>query len=163
MYTNLEEPLCAACCGLFGMPHFRCCHNRLNRYHYWLIADGEPIPQSILDLNGALVQLTGHRKSDFASEILDVAAEFQRKASDNRLGLPRTQNTSLQKAATLRFKKPAPGISKGKTLLAEIKAAKDDADTGKIRITSSLYVIHSKSKGSTDTMRRVRTYVSERC
>lgn len=44
-----------------------------------------------------------------------------------------------------------------------MKAAKDDTDTGKIRITSSLYVIHSKSKGSTDTMRRVRTYVSERC
>ena len=54
-----------------------------------------------------------------------------------------------------RFKKPAPGISKGKTLLAEMKAAKDVA--GKIRIAASLYVI-TESKGG--TMRRVRTYVS---
>ena len=59
-----------------------------------------------------------------------------------------------------RFKKPAPGISKGKTLLAEMKAAKDDTP-GKIRITASLYVISPKSKGGIETMRRVRTYISD--
>jgi hypothetical protein len=97
-------------------------------------------------------QLSGYQKSDVASEILDLAAGFQSIASDNRLGRPRTQNTSLQKTVISRFKKPAPGLSKGKTLMAEMKTAKDD--TGRIKITAGLYLI-SKNRSGTETMKKV--------
>jgi hypothetical protein len=83
---------------------------------------------------------------------MELAAGFQSIASDNRLGRLRTQNTSLQKAALSRFKKPAPGLSKGKTLMAEMKAAKDDA--GRIKIMAGLYLI-SKNKSGTEIMKKV--------
>ncbi|KAF8631327.1 hypothetical protein AX17_005133 [Amanita inopinata Kibby_2008] len=133
VYTNLEQPLCNACCNFY-------------------VVDEEAIPQSILKLNGAMEQLGSYQKSDVASEIFELAAGFQSVASDNRLGCPRTQNTSLQKAALSRFKEPAPGLSKGKTLLAEMKAAKDDS--GRIKITAGLYLI-SKNKSGTEIMKKV--------
>jgi hypothetical protein len=99
-----------------------------------------------------MVQLGSYQKSDVASEIMELAAGFQSIASDNHLGRLRTQNTSLQKAALSRFKKPAPGLSKGKTLMAEMKAVKDDA--GRIKITAGLYLI-SKNKSGTEIMKKV--------
>lgn len=118
------------------------------------IADAEA-PPSILKLVGAIEQLNNYRKSDVAAHIIELAARFQSVASDNRLGRPRTQNTSLQKAALSRFKKPAPGLSKGKTLMAEIKAAKNEA--GKIKITAGLYIL-SKNKTGTraEIMKKVK-------
>jgi hypothetical protein len=38
--------------------------------------DEEAIPQSILRIDGAIAQLKGHKKSDLASEILNLAADF---------------------------------------------------------------------------------------
>ena len=96
-------------------------------------------------------QLGSHRKSDVVSEIIELAARFQSIASDNRLGRPRTQNTSLQKASSLRFKKPAPGVSKGKMILVEMKAAKDNV---RIKITAGLYLI-SKNKSRMEIMKKV--------
>jgi len=132
VYTNLEQPLCNACCDFY--------------------VDEEAIPRVILKLDGAMDQLSSYRKSDVTSEIFELAAGFQSVASDNRLGRPRTQNTSLQKAAPSRFKKPAPGLSKGKTLMAEMKAAKDN--TGRIKITAGLYLI-SKNKSGTEVMKKI--------
>ena len=114
------------------------------------LVDEEAIPQSILKIDGALTQLNGHKKSDLASEILNLAAGFQSKASNNRLGQPRAQNPSLhwQKAVISRFKGPAPGISKGKTILAEMKAAKEDsAGLGRIKITAGLYMLSRAKNG----------------
>ena len=100
-----------------------------------------------------MAQLAGYSKSDFGSEILQIAAGYQNKASDYRLGLPRTQNASLQKTSTSRFKKPAAGISKGKTILAEMQALKEDA--GKIKITAGLWVARKGKKAGTDTFVKV--------
>ena len=98
-------------------------------------------------------QLTGYQKSDVTSEILELAARFQSIASDNHLGHPWTQNTSLQKSANSHFKKPAPELSKGKTrLLAEMKMAKVDAS--RIKITAGLYLI-SKNKSGNEMMKKV--------
>jgi hypothetical protein len=108
----------------------------------------------VIQLDGALAQLTKHQKSDFASQI---AAGYQSQASDNRLGLPRTQNKSLQKTISSRFKKPAPGISKGKTLLAEINTKKEEA--GRVKVTAGLYVV-SKRKDGTGVMKQVNTQIS---
>jgi len=73
-------------------------------------------------------------------------------ASDNCLGRPRTQNASLQKATVARFKLPAPGLSKGKTLIEEMKAAKDKA--GRIKITAGFYLL-SKDKRGAEVMKKV--------
>jgi hypothetical protein len=116
------------------------------------LVDSDSIPPSVLQIDGALKQLTGHQKSDFASEILQIAAGFQSKASDSRLGLPRTQNTSLQKASNARFKNLAP--SKAKTILTEMKERKDQA--GRVKITVGLYMMTSKKKGGAETMKKVR-------
>lgn len=105
-------------------------------------------------IDGALTQLNSHKKSDLANEILSLAADFQSKASNNRLGQPRAQNPSLQKTVTSRFKKPAPGVSKGKTLLAEMKAAKQDSGSERIKITAGLYIL-SRAKNGTETMKKV--------
>ena len=95
-----------------------------------------------------------YRKSDEAAEIIELAAGFQSIASDKRLGHPRTQNTNLQKVALLCFTKPAPGLSKGKTLMAEIKAAKNDA--GRIKVTAGLYLLFkNKSSAHAETMKKV--------
>jgi hypothetical protein len=117
-----------------------------------LPVDEEAIPQAILKLDRAMDQLGHYRKSDVTSKIIELAAGFQSIASDNRLGCPRTQNTSLQKAALSCFKKPAPGLSKEKMLMAEMKAAKDNA--GRIKITTGLYLI-SKNKSGTKLMKKV--------
>jgi hypothetical protein len=116
--------------------------------------DEEAIPQSILRIDGAITQLKGHKKSDLASEILNLAADFQSKASNNRLGQPRAQNTSLQKTVISRYKNPAPGVSKGKMLLAEMKAAKEDSGSGRIKITAGLYML-SRAKNGAEMMRKV--------
>lgn len=129
------------------------CYPEFIIYIHALLADEETIPQGILQLDGALAQLTKHQKSDFASEIFQIAAGYQSQASDNRLGLPRTQNASLQKTIiNSRFKKPAPGISKGKTLLAEMNTKKEEA--GRVKVTAGLYVV-SKKKGGADIMKKV--------
>ena len=117
-----------------------------------LLVDEEAIPQSILKLDGAMEQLSGYQKSDIPSEILDLAAGFQSIASDNHLGCLQTQNTSHQKTMISHFKKPAPKLLKGKTLMAEMKSAKDDA--GRIKITARLYLI-SKNRSGTKTMKKV--------
>ena len=118
----------------------------------WLSVEAENIPQSVLKLDGAMDQLGGYQKSDVASDMIELAARFQSIASDNRLGHPRTQNTSLQKAVLSCFKKPAPGLSKGKTLMAEMKAVKEDPS--RIKITAGLYLI-SKNKSSAEIMKKV--------
>jgi len=105
-------------------------------------------------------QLGTHRKSDVASEIIELATGFQSIASDNRLGRPRTQNASLQKASLARFKKPAPGLSKGKTLMAEMKAAKDNAS--RIKITSGLYLI-SQNRSGAEIMKKVKSIKFSMC
>jgi len=130
--------------------------NNLSVYEIYVIclplAEAD-IPQSIFKLVGAAEQLSSYPKSDVAAaEIIELAAGFQSIASDKRLGRPRTQNTNLQKATLSRFKKAAPGLSKGKTLLAEIKAAKND--TGRIKVTAGLYIL-SKNKSQTDVMKKV--------
>jgi hypothetical protein len=114
----------------------------------------EDIPQSIIQLDGAAEQLKVSRKSDVVTEIIAIAAGFQETASDNRLGRPRTQNPGLQKATLARFKKPAPGLSKGKTLMAEMKAAATDGHTGRIKITAGLYLL-SKYKRGPEVMKKV--------
>jgi hypothetical protein len=114
--------------------------------------DEEAIPQSILKLDRAMDQLGCYQKSDVTSKLIELTAGFQSIASDNNLGHPRTQNSSLQKAVLSRFKKPVPGLSKGKTLMVEMKAAKDDA--GRIKITAGLYLI-SKNKSGTELMKKV--------
>ena len=121
--------------------------------------DQEAIPQSVLRIDGALAQLNSHKKSDLASEILDLAAGFQSRASNNRLGQPRAQNPSLQKTVNSRFKMPAPGVSKGKMLLAEMKAAKEDSELGRIKITAGLYML-SRAKNGTEMMKKVLIYSS---
>ena len=110
------------------------------------------VPQSVFKLDGVVEQLSDYRKSDVAAGIIAIAARFRDTASDNRLGRPRTQNAGLQKATLSRFKKPAPGLSKGKTLLAEMKVARDDA--GRIKITAGLYLL-SKYKHGAETMKKV--------
>jgi hypothetical protein len=124
-----------------------------------LLDDEETIPQDVLKLDGALAQLTKHQKSDFASEIFQIAAGYQRQVSDNRLGLPRTQNTSLQKITSSRhgFIKAKPGISKGKTILAEMNTKKEEA--GRVKVTAGLYVV-SKKKDGGEIMKKVKTRIS---
>jgi hypothetical protein len=117
----------------------------------------EDVPQSIFKLEGAVEQLNTYQKSDVAAEIIAVAARYQYTASDNRLGRPRTQNAGLQKATLSRFKKPAPGLSKGKTLLAEMKAASNEA--GRIKITAGLYLL-SKHKRNAEVMTKVKSIPS---
>jgi hypothetical protein len=152
VYTNLEDTLCNACCNYYG-DSFLCYHPSIIYIHLFL-ADEETIPQGVLQLDGALAQLAKHHKSDFASEIFQIAAGYQSQASDNRLGLPRTQNASLQKATNSRFKKAAPGISKGKTLLAEMNTKKEEA--GRVKVTAGLYMVFKKKGGNTDIMKRVK-------
>ena len=121
-------------------------------YVIFLSSVEEDIPQSIFKLDGAMDQLDTYRKSDVAAGIIAIAARFQDTASDNRLGRPRTQNAGLQKATLSRFKKPAPGLSKGKTLLAEMKAANNEA--GRTKITAGLYLL-SKHKRGAEVMKKV--------
>ena len=52
------------------------------------LVDEDAIPQSIIKIDGATAQLNDHKKSDLASEILNIAADFQSKASNNHLGQP---------------------------------------------------------------------------
>ena len=130
-------------------------------YVICLLLAKEDIPPSVYRLVGVAEQLDNYSKSDVAADIIEVAARFRSIASDNRLGRPRTQNTNLQKAALSRFKKPAPGLSKGKTLMAEINAAKFDA--GKIKVTAGLYVL-SKNKSSVraEIMKKVMLFYEDR-
>jgi hypothetical protein len=58
------------------------------------------------------------------------------------------------------FKKPAPGLSKGKTLMAEMMSAKDNA--GRIKITAGLYLI-SRNKSGTEVMKKVMLLKSLKC
>ena len=112
----------------------------------------EDIPQAIFKLEGAVEQLNSFRKSDVAADIIANAARFKSTASDNRLGRLRTQNASLQKATLARFKKSAPGLSKGKTILAEMKAASNEP--GRIKITARLYLL-SKCKRGVEVITKV--------
>ncbi len=121
-------------------------------YLIYLSSAEEDIPQSIIKLDGAAEQLKVYRKSGVAASIIAIAAGFQETASDNRLGRPRTQNPGLQKATLARFKKPAPGLSKGKTLMAEMKAATEGMD--RIKITAGLYLL-SKYKRGPEVMKKV--------
>ena len=68
-------------------------------------------------------------KSDFATEIFQIAPGYQSQASDNCLGLPQTQNTSLQKIISSRrgLMKPLLGITKGKKILNEMNTKKEEA------------------------------------
>jgi len=150
VYTNLEQPLCNACCKFYDKKQFVCIYWSL--YIICLSSVEEDIPQSIFKLDRVVKQLSTYWKSDVAAEIIAIAARFQDTASDNCLGCLRTQNTSLQKAALSQFKKPATGLSKGKTLMAEIKAAKDDV--GRMKITAGLYLLF-KYKTHTKVMKKV--------
>ena len=93
-------------------------------------------------------------KSDFATEIFQIAPGYQRQASDNCLGLPQTQNTSLQKIISSRrgLMKPLLGITKGKKILNEMNTKKEEA--GRVKVTAGLYVV-SKKKGGGDIMKKV--------
>ena len=125
------------------------------------LVDEEAIPQNILRIDGALAQLNSHKKSDLVSEILNLAAGFQSKVSNSRLGQPRAQNPSFQKTVVnlnSRFKKHAPGISKGKMVLAEMKAAeKEGSESGRIKITAGLYML-SRAKNGAEMMKKVIIY-----
>jgi hypothetical protein len=126
-------------------------HASIETYVICLSSVEEDIPQTIFELDGAAEQLSAYRKSDVAAEIIAIAARFQDTASDNRLG---TQNANLEKAALSRFKKPAPGLSKGKTLMAEMKAAAK-GEAGRIKITAGLYLLSKYKRGGAEVMKRV--------
>ena len=117
-----------------------------------LVKEDAIIPQSIIRMDGAVAQLNGHKKSDLASEILNIAADFQSKASNNRLGQPRAQNPSLQKSR-FNLKNPGPGIAKGKMILTEMKAAAKE-DFHRIKITAGLYLL-SRAKNGVEMMKKV--------
>lgn len=77
----------------------------------------------------------------------------QKQASDHRLGLPRQQNTSLQKASFARSTKQVgigqqglgrKGTSRTQTISDRIRAVKDDKD--KIKITAVLYTFKNDEK-----------------
>jgi hypothetical protein len=119
-------------------------------YLIYLLSAEEDIPQSIIQLNGAVEQLKSYCKSYVAASIIAIAARFQETASDNHLGRPRTQNPGLQKATLARFKKAVPGLSKGKTLMVEMKAATED----RIKMTAGLYLL-SKYKRGPEVMKKV--------
>ena len=127
----MEDTLCNACCNYFGNA---LCYLSpvLIIYIHEFQADEETIPQGVLRLDGALAQLTKHQKSDFATEIFQIAAGYQSQASDNRLGLPRTQNTSLQKVISSRrgLMKPPLGITKGMSIVNEMKTKKRGSRQG---------------------------------
>lgn len=129
-------------------------HASIETYVICLSSVEEDIPQTIFELDGAAEQLSAYRKSDVAAEIIAIAARFQDTASDNRLGRPRTQNANLEKAALSRFKKLAPGLSKGKTLMAEMKAAAK-GEAGRIKITAGLYLLSKYKRGGAEVMKRV--------
>ena len=114
-----------------------------------LVKEDAIIPQSIIRMDGAVAQLNGHKKSDLASEILNIAADFQSKASNNRLGQPRAQNPSLQKSR-FNLKNPGPGIAKGNMILTEMKAAAKE-DFHQIKITAGLYLL-SRAKNGVEMM-----------
>ncbi|KAJ7138884.1 hypothetical protein C8R46DRAFT_1234129 [Mycena filopes] len=110
VYSELQAALCATCCQIY--------------------VSADSIPKAIFELPGASEQLLSFQTSDFTAQLWEVAQGYKKTASDHRLGLPRTQNPSLQKAAlaAVPTKKAAPGISKGATILQEMK---DKREQGK--------------------------------
>ncbi|KAF9457273.1 hypothetical protein BDZ94DRAFT_1240915 [Collybia nuda] len=108
------------------------------------LVDSDAVPSSIIQLKGAMAQLAEFQK------------RYQSKASDHRLGLPRMQNASLQKAtaaATSHFKKAPVGIAKGKTILADIQEQR--ANAGKVKITAGLWMMAPAKRGGAQSFVRV--------
>ncbi|KAF8712521.1 hypothetical protein AX14_013037 [Amanita brunnescens Koide BX004] len=140
VFTNLIEPLCNTCC---------------NHYH-----ELEEIPAVLLRLNGAADQLGQFQKSS-ASDLLRLAFTHQKQASDHRLGLPRPQNTSLQKATLAGLKQQqapkGPSTARTQMISEQIRAAKDNKN--KIKITAGLYTVtHDSAKFS----KVLKVYFSQR-
>jgi len=120
----------------------------------------ETIPPEIRGLKGAEAQLAEYREST-AFELLGLASIYQQQASDSRLGLPRVQNSNLQKARsattaakptsarTAQYGKlAAPRTTsvsaKTKSLLDEIRAVKEKRN--RIKITAGLYYLDRNKK-----------------
>ncbi|KAJ7149433.1 hypothetical protein C8R43DRAFT_951913 [Mycena crocata] len=132
------KPQCRCCSVIFSQLQEvfcnRCCHD---------LASAETLPRAILDLPGAYDQISNFKTSDYTSEIWELAEGYKRTASDTRLGLPRTQNTSLRKtpsalrqAERLRaLEKAVPGIGRGMTRVQQTKDKHNMAQKIKIIIT----------------------------
>ncbi|KAJ7737638.1 hypothetical protein DFH07DRAFT_779319 [Mycena maculata] len=78
--------------------------------------------------------------SDFTSELWEIAQGYKKTAFDHRLGVPRIQNSSLQKAvASAALKKATPGVSRGPTrgaaLLQELQDKREQGKKVKFTVT----------------------------
>jgi hypothetical protein len=141
VFTNLIEPLCNTCCNHY-CTYTATFSPQISTDH--LQDQLEEIPAALLRLNGAADQLGQFQKSS-ASDLLRLAFTHQKQASDHRLGLPRPQNTSLQKASFASVKqRPGQQAPKGPStrtqmINEQIRAAKDIKD--KIKITAGLYTV----------------------
>ncbi|KAJ6590935.1 hypothetical protein DFH09DRAFT_1273648 [Mycena vulgaris] len=135
VFAQLQDPLCRSCC--------------------FKLAKAESAPRSIIDVSGAFEQIQGFQASNFISEFWELAQGYKQTASDTHLGLPRTQNSNLQKthpashsgsvrgqlhAKTL--EKAIPGIAKGMTRVEEMKDTK--ARGKRIKMIISLAVNNGK-------------------
>ncbi|KAJ6520576.1 hypothetical protein DFH09DRAFT_1426935 [Mycena vulgaris] len=129
-------------------------------------AKADSVPRSIIDVPGAFEQIQGFQTSDFISEFWELAQGYKQTASDTRLGLPRTQNSNLQKthpashsgsvrgqlhAKTL--EKAIPGIAKGMTRVEEMKDTK--ARGKRIKMIISLAVNNGKKLTTVSSIRIV--------
>ncbi|KAJ6579248.1 hypothetical protein DFH09DRAFT_1447600 [Mycena vulgaris] len=143
---RLQDPLCRSCC--------------------LKLAKADSVPRSIIDVPGAFEQIQGFQTSDFISEFWELAQGYKQTASDTRLGLPRTQNSNLQKthpashsgsvrgqlhAKTL--EKAIPGIAKGMTRVEEMKDTK--ARGKRIKMIISLAVNNGKKLTTVSSIRIV--------
>lgn len=146
VFTNLIEPLCNTCCNHYRTYTATCFPQTTDHLQDEL----EEIPAVLLRLNGAADQLGQFQKSS-ASDLLRLAFTHQKQASDHRLGLPRPQNTSLQKATLAGLKQQqapkGPSTARTQMISEQIRAAKDNKN--KIKITAGLYTVtHDSAKFS---------------
>jgi hypothetical protein len=118
-----------------------------------------------LEPPGANEQILQHQTSDFTPELWQSIQGYKQTASDNRLGLPRTMNSSLKKtpAGLAKLQEAAPGVSKGQTLaktttgasiVQEMKDKRDQGKRVKFLITFAKSVRGDK-KGAADKMQVV--------
>ncbi|KAJ6499850.1 hypothetical protein DFH09DRAFT_1336327 [Mycena vulgaris] len=100
---------CLGCAVVYGELQTVLCNGCSQIY-----ANGDSVPKQIFQSPGANEQLLSFKTSDLTSELWEMAQGFKKTASDHRLGLPRVQNKSLQKAGTASaLKKRPPGSAKG--------------------------------------------------
>ncbi|KAJ7683254.1 hypothetical protein B0H17DRAFT_1137928 [Mycena rosella] len=129
-FHALETPTCNKCIQLEGKSEIEKVAIRSKQNHNASKPDSN-IPRAFLDLPGAFEQIQTFKTSDFTSEIWELVQGHKQTASDTRLGLPRTQNTNLQKtplgkiqAQNKALEKAVPGIARGMTRVEEMKNKK---------------------------------------